>query len=175
VARSNNVLVTVVTDAGVNGALVVQHLRLMRTDAVLTTQPPAGRDVHDLPSSLPDAEQGPSRPVTQEGARPAREHGSHPDAVALDPAPPDRVHPAIDHVQPLRFKALSNRPAAKPQLQQLPPRNHAVLPIGEFRHGRLALNRTLGTHTVPNVRLDFLTGGARCVKCSPRARYVAVT
>jgi hypothetical protein len=162
-------------DAGVDGALVLGQRRPVRADPSLSAKFSLDSHIHDLPGRLADAEQRSGRPVTQPGARTARQHRGHPHAVARDPSPANRIHASVHDVKPLRLHPPIDRSGTEAELQQLPPRNHTVLPIGELSDRSLASRGTSTRHIGVDVPFDFLTGGSRRVNCSLRARYVAVT
>src|SRR3954469_282345 len=68
------------------------------------------------------------RAMTQHGGRPTGEHRGHPVTEPGDASVADRVHPAVETMKPTDLEAAIDRARSEPELVQLPPREHSVLP-----------------------------------------------
>src|SRR3954449_10626393 len=96
--------------------------------------------------------------MTQHGGRPTGEHRSHPVTEPGDASVADRVHPAVETMKPPDLEATIDRARTEPQLIQLPPREHSVLPSRQLRHGSL-IRPKLRFTTAFGVKLRVGMGG----------------
>jgi hypothetical protein len=70
-------------------------------------------------------------------APPGREDGSHPASVSRDDPMPDRVHTAVERMQPAGLESMTDRTAADPEVGELGPGDHAVLKLRERSDGAI--------------------------------------
>lgn len=96
--------------------------------------------------------------MTQNGARPSREYGRHPSPLSGQAPVAYRVDAAMHTVQATGLDSVRDCMPTEPEIEQLPPGNHAVLPICQS-----------GNRFVPLTNLRLCTPGA------PNRRFVRHT
>ena len=72
--------------------------------------------------------------MAEKGAWTAGEDRGHPVSVAGGESMADRVHASVDPMEVTRLHAPPDRLCSHAELQQLPSRDHPVLPSGELRN-----------------------------------------
>jgi hypothetical protein len=89
------------------------------------------RDHLGLSGVRPDAPKGAGGTVTEDGLFATCEYCSEPPAFPRDARVPNRVHAAMDHVQPAREHARIDHPRRQAKGEQLEAGDDPVLPSSE--------------------------------------------
>src|SRR6185369_211097 len=72
--------------------------------------------------------------VTEDRPGTGRQDGSHPPSLLGNPSDTDDIDPAVQLMEPPPLKPQIDRPASHAHREQLPPRHHPMLPLGQPRH-----------------------------------------
>lgn len=139
-------------DPGMNGGIGGVDFGAMDGDPLMAAPSSAGdRDVGPAALPLTDPVVRGGAAVAQQGAWAAREHRGKPPGLPPRGGMADRVHPLVQPVEPPRGRAPADRPFLDADLDELRPRDDAVLCGGQFGDC-LVEKRTHTVHISPSVR-----------------------
>jgi hypothetical protein len=133
-------------DGGHGDALVLGDLVLAQAstveelDAQATVSAPRARHVDPGARGLEDAPEVRRRTVGEDRSGPGGQYGGHPPAATRETAVSDRIHAPVDGQEAAALEPVADRPAAEPEILQLPAGDHPVLALRERAEGAVVID-----------------------------------
>src|SRR5215218_10075396 len=101
------------------------------------------RDLDQLPLLAADPPKRRCTRMTEHGHVTTGDDSSHPASVAADRGSPNRINPLMKPMQSPGGDSMIDRPFGEPKCQQLPARNHPMLPLHELPNRPISPTRKI--------------------------------